>query len=154
MMRLFLLVFVLSLGCLQAAESPPIIPRPLTVEAGEGSFLLNEATTLTFPAEWKAQAELLIAHIKLEAGIQVKASASGSIRLEKDDSIKGREAYQLEVSPNHILLKASTSAGIFNACQSLLQLIPKNPPHQIPAIRPSDGISCTTHLEHSQHLQP
>lgn len=139
MMRLFLFVFVLSLGCLHAAEPPPIIPRPLTVEPREGSFLLNEATSLTYPAEWKAQAELLTAQIKREIGIQIKPSASGSIRFEKDDSINWREAYQVEVSPNHILLKASTSAGLFNACQSLLQLIPKNPPHQVPAIRISDA---------------
>ncbi len=74
-------------------EKPALIPMPKKVDWRAGYFSLDEGKSL-------------------EAQVKIELIASAD----------KNEAYELKVSPNNILIKASTQHGVFNAMQTLQQL--------------------------------
>ncbi len=139
MRKLFLLAFFFpllgfSFTSKQEHQKVHIIPQPESVNLRKGHFTFNDATRLFVPEEFlKDFGTYLKEKIMNDAGIIVSASkwdhsVSGNfILFEKtDDPILGNEGYQLEISSDKIVGKANTYAGIFNAFQSLRQVIPPN----------------------------
>ncbi|HJU07466.1 MAG TPA: family 20 glycosylhydrolase, partial [Rhodanobacteraceae bacterium] len=62
------------------------------------------------------------------------------IALRLDDSIKGDEAYRLNVTPSHIEITASDERGLFWGVQTLRQLLAHEGSHrQVPAVRIDDA---------------
>ncbi len=124
--RVLTLVSALLVSLLINAQNV-LIPRPVSQIAGEGSFTLNEKTTLT--SNEKSSFNLNYLKNKLEAAtgfkIDNKNSSENSIVLSliSNQSIKP-EGYILEITQAGVSIKASTSAGIFYGIQSLLQLMP------------------------------
>lgn len=112
----------------QTAESN-IIPRPQNIEMTGHTFRFNANTKVAYKGkEARAVADYLskkfAAATSLKYPITKKAGTAGTISLLIDPSVKGSEAYTLEVTPEQITARAATSAGLFYAVQSLLQLMP------------------------------
>jgi hexosaminidase len=112
-----------------AAETAPIIPAPMKVEAQEGNFGLNAASHIRADREFRNEAQLLAARLRPATGfpLKIKSAAersTGDILLLKSDAPLGAEGYELSVTSSNVVIRAPTAAGIFYGEQSLLQLLP------------------------------
>lgn len=131
-MRKIFLFFVLSLPAVIAAQThqASIIPQPVFIQYSNGSFVINSNTAVKYnvtQSDLKPAAEFFIAAVKNLSGIQLPVnSAKPSViefELEKNEVI-GKEGYTLNVSPQKIIIKANTKAGIIYGIQSILQTLP------------------------------
>ncbi len=113
-----------------------IIPQPVSIQAGAGSFQLTKITAIEVigsNSEVRKIADSLSKKLSLATGYNIKVgpgdSASGktgaiSFSLINDPAI-GKEGYKLEVSPATVKIAANAPAGLFYGMQTLLQLLPK-----------------------------
>jgi hexosaminidase len=113
-----------------AVETVPIIPTPVKVEPGEGSFQLIAASRIRADREFKNEAQLLAARLRHATGFPLKTKSTdeksaGDILLLKSDSASlGPEGYELSITASNVAIRAANAAGIFYGTQSLLQLLP------------------------------
>lgn len=113
-----------------------IVPRPMTVRAGVGTFLLSPSTPIRFTAgdpdvAWVATylSQLLpVAAGEARAPTEIENGtiSRGAISLLLDASLDtlGDEGYLLSVTPEGITASARRAAGLFYAVQSFRQLLP------------------------------
>ena len=114
------------------ASDIAVIPRPVSVVAGKGTFALTPRTTI-----WTDKADSAVARrfarslataTGLELPVRVGAAASGNRivfrRPSARDAALGAEGYRLEAKPGVVTVTASTSAGAFYGAQSIRQLLP------------------------------
>ena len=108
-------------------QSFPVVPRPAHMIMGEGSYQFSAKTV--FVVENKEQgeiAQLLIDLFTQAAGFTPKltiGAKKGNIRLQTDQSLK-EEAYQLDITPKEIRIRASGNKGFFYALQTIRLLLP------------------------------
>lgn len=105
--------------------SPAIIPIPLSQQINEGSFQLDNNTSLTFDKGFSQVADFAKSYIENGSSIKINnQDSSNKIKFIKDSSIKGEEAYNLSINSNSITIKAVSPKGAFYGFQSLRQLLP------------------------------
>ncbi len=123
----------------------PLIPYPVQVERGSGSFALRQEMLMVVspdaPADVLSTGRIICDKIRARTGIELKIVqlhefAPGQIALKIDTTdpeliIHGPEAYRLEVSwseesGGEVVLVASCAHGFFNAGMTLLQLLRKD----------------------------
>ncbi|TAN06517.1 MAG: hypothetical protein EPN36_03835 [Rhodanobacteraceae bacterium] len=123
-----------------------IIPEPQHVVVDRGSFELRAGERIAAPADARARwiAGFLRDAIAAQTGIALKVattSADAPIALRIDPSIKGDEAYRLDVTPSQVTISAADDRGLFWGVQTLRQLLPvqrvANP--GIPAVHIEDA---------------
>ena len=110
------------------------IPQPESEGFKKGHFVFTSSTRLFLPAEFiNDLGPYFNEKIKNDAGINISvgkwdnSESSNFIRFEKTDDITlSKEGYFLEISPDKIIVKACSYAGIFNAFQTFRQTIPAN----------------------------
>ncbi len=108
----------------------PIIPMPLSQTALKGEFGLTANTVIVAGKAALEIAEKLAVMLRPATGFALPvvqdSGNAPTIRLELDASLTGlgTEGYQLEVLPAGVTLRASGSAGLYYAAQSLRQLLP------------------------------
>lgn len=104
-----------------------IVPKPSELLLSEGSFSFSKDTKVSIADEsQKPAAKYLSDLFENAAGFPLyisEAKDSSNIVFSKDATIKP-EAYNLEVSPTQIIVKASDAAGYFYAVQTIRQLLP------------------------------
>lgn len=137
--RPFQLLFVVALLLtgifnLQAQNAPSLIPVPVSLKSGNGSFVLTGSTVISIPAnqeEVKKIVTYFVSKTQPATGFNFKineSSASQGIQLvlnrKANDEI-GTEGYNLESTPENVTISANTPAGLFYGVQTLLQLLPK-----------------------------
>ncbi|MES2453893.1 MAG: beta-N-acetylhexosaminidase [Bacteroidota bacterium] len=117
-----------------AAQEHPIsiIPKPVSVTSGKGQFILRPGTLIYSSKEALPEASFLVAILNQSTGYQLKIKNAGSAQkgegisliITKDftDTVKG--AYTLNVTEHTVVAKAASKEGIFNAIQSIRQLLP------------------------------
>lgn len=117
-----------------------LIPRPVSLTRGIGSFAVNEQTLIYIQpenAELMAVGNWLAAQLGLEVRNWGETAASGLFLGLIADPELGSEGYELTVSPEAVKLSANQPAGVFYATQTLLQLLPPVDPtleSEIPAL--------------------
>ena len=152
----------------QGAAAPALIPRPRSVERGDGELVLTAATRLLVTQEALAPTARVIAAqlrdaVGFEPALAGDADQRGGplIRLELDPAL-GPEAYRLAVDPAGVRIVGGDAAGVFHGAQTLRQLLPartgadaRPTPPTLPALRVEDAPRFGwrgMHLDVSRHF--
>ncbi|MFN7986134.1 MAG: beta-N-acetylhexosaminidase [Thermoanaerobaculia bacterium] len=163
----------------QAALPPApvaVVPRPVRLERGEGTFVLGPATRLRADASLRRTAELLQEELRratgwpfpLLDGAARAVPASPEIRLRIDRSLAslGPEGYRLTSTPRGVEIAAPAAAGAFYGVQTLRQLLPPQlfrravtpgVRWEVPAVRVEDRPRFSwrgSHLDVARHFMP
>ncbi|WP_343703775.1 family 20 glycosylhydrolase [Chitinophaga sp.] len=149
MLFLALLPATTAIAAPAADTSFSVIPAPLHIQAGKGSFPLNRQTRILVEAgskDLQNVAKELAAGIHRQSGLQLPVGALGKmvpvnaivLRLQADTL--GNEGYRLTVRPGLATASASQPAGVFYAAQTILQLLPAGPSKSpvLPAVTIAD----------------
>ena len=130
-----------------------IIPKPVSVQPGQGDFTLRSDTRILAEGAAQNTAQQLSRWIAPATGYTLDVSTAkvvdNTILLAIDASLArlGDEGYTLEVTPRRIAIRAPKEAGLFYGAQSLRQLFPpeifaataqKDVPWTAPAVRIED----------------
>ncbi len=112
-----------------------IIPKPVKIKMGSGSFFINDRTALLFIAgdeQAMNTARLFAGHLQMAGGPVLTAlgvsknyrNIAGIIFSIKNDGRIPSEGYELTVSKNNIIIEGGSGAGLFYGMQTLLQILP------------------------------
>jgi hexosaminidase len=142
-----ILFMALLASAASAAEGEPaIVPRPVEMSIGTGAFAFSAGTTIAAPAEAMAEAGFLARMIDVPAGLKLQPlppdrQHPADVRIELDPALaaSGPETYALSVAPTAIVIRGATPAGVFDAIQTLRQLLPA----QIESRTPVAGVAWT-----------
>jgi hexosaminidase len=117
-----------------AATTPQIVPKPVTMTAGRGEFVLTrKARILAGSPAAKTVAKDLAADLAPATGYPLTVTSGpvhkGDIQLVLGDpgtlaQDTRHEGYQLSVTKNAVTLVAPTAAGLFGGVQTIRQLLP------------------------------
>lgn len=107
----------------EVAILPQIIPQPNQMEITEGVFELNPTIGIKSPTLFLGSSNYLKAFIEKGASWELNSSSERDIEFVENKNLSA-EGYQLNVTPNRIVIKAATDQGAFYAVQSLRQLLP------------------------------
>jgi len=130
-----LLIFAFFLAGMAVNPAVSIIPKPVKMKMGSGSFLITDRTVLLFIAgdeEAMNTARLFAGHLQMAGGPVLTALGIGKsyrtiagiiFSIKKDGRIPA-EGYELTVSKNNIIIEGASGAGLFYGMQTLLQLLP------------------------------
>lgn len=115
---------VLSCAAFGAGPAADIVPKPLSVKPGEGTFTVTAATAIAAgrDAGLRRVAELFAEFVEPTLGGRMKSAASGDIRLMVDPTL-GAEEYLLDITPSGVEVRGGSPQGVFYGLQSLRQLI-------------------------------
>lgn len=128
-----------------------ITPRPSKLLFTNGVFNIDTNTNISVENKEQAKiAELFTSLIKKASGINldiVENDKTASIKLQSNSSITKEGAYNLEVTPNQIIIKSSSLAGFYYGFQTLRLSMPSsieteksnNLAFQIPAMKVIDS---------------
>jgi hexosaminidase len=103
-----------------------ILPTPVSTIAKAGEFTINEGLTISADDAFLNEARLLGEDLKTIFGRSiaiVQQTDGNQIILQKIAGLPA-EAYELDISSQKILIKASDAAGAFYATKSLVNLFP------------------------------
>lgn len=126
---IYMASLILSLwGCQspQQTQEAAIIPQPLSMEKGSGTFSFSKETTIAVSnEEQRIIAENFASLFTLPSGFtpQVKTSQEGNIVFLTDSTMQS-DAYELTVLPERITIKAADVKGFFYALQNLRLMLP------------------------------
>lgn len=150
----YLSVFSLLLLCLSCDTFIPsnqdinIIPKPVTVAEGNGSFELDRETFITISQDSEEMqflgnyvADLIYAATWMDHKVSSENTAPDSgiyLHLDPDLDFKDEEGYRLSVTPSLVTISSSKPAGLFYGVQSLRQLLPVEIEHTDPSLAPKN----------------
>jgi len=151
----FLMKTLLILTCsgvMQAFAAAPltIIPQPVTVQPGEGSFVLSTQTAIRHNPQLAAEAKLFAEDLAKLTGkppevvtTEMKRKPSSEILLEMDPSSDlPPSGYRLAITPQSVRIIGKDAAGAFYGTRTLLQLLPAvktgGDKMMLPAVRITD----------------
>jgi len=113
------------------AQPIAIIPQPVKLERGPGTFEITPETLVVADERCSNTARQLIQWLKPAMGFELElsnqaASAKPTITLVEDpkSNSPGAEGYRLIVGPERIQISAGSQAGLFYGLQTLRQLLP------------------------------
>ncbi|GHU99225.1 hypothetical protein FACS1894159_02920 [Bacteroidia bacterium] len=137
---------VLAIGVCRAessAQQVNIIPQPVSCVAHEGEFTVGPKTRIVLSssdAELQRSVAVLNGMLLKAAGFSLPVvagkAADNTIYCAINPKFAGDEAYRLTVEKKRIRIEARTPHGIFNATQTLRQLLPP----QIENRQPTQGV--------------
>ncbi len=126
-LQLLLCSVAFCLTCIAQTEVN-LTPRPQSLTPGHGELLLTQGLKVSFgelPDSISREAARFVSDINASTPLQAQAtnSTDGLIRMEQDATLSD-EGYMLDITPDHALLKASTTAGFYYGMQTLKKLLP------------------------------
>lgn len=139
-----LILCALPLLALAADTTIAIIPEPVSLQKGKGSFSLPEKVTIAAPATTEAGWVVRTFSERWQKAsgqtIAKTNAANATIRLvnaNSSDVNLGKEGYRLMVNQKGIEISAASPAGWFYGIQTLFQLMPT----AIESLAPSKNVS-------------
>jgi hexosaminidase len=116
----------------QHSASINIIPIPVSVQRGMGSFLLQPTAKSGYTNNKQVQAIGQQMQQKIARSTGYSLAESKNIKdatiqlqfLNNWDTLLGKEGYRLNVTPTNVLIQANAPAGIYYGVQSFWQLLP------------------------------
>lgn len=111
---------------LSLEQLPPVFPTPNSYQFLKGGdFILSSAIKIATEEQFDNEAKYLSKELETLFGKSpvIKKSAKNSIILQTDKNL-ATEAYQLKITPENIVITASSNAGIFYGIQSLKTMFP------------------------------
>ena len=118
---------------LSADRVPPILPTPVFINETRANFDLSHDVGIVADASFRREADYLADELNALLGKRPLVSALNApghtkkyIYLTKSDAAMPDEGYRLNITPDNVLIEASSGAGAFYAIQSLKQLMPPN----------------------------
>ncbi|MBN8784848.1 MAG: hypothetical protein ABS85_11495 [Sphingobacteriales bacterium SCN 48-20] len=145
-MRKILLLLLLLPVLYMQAQTPTVIPEPVSMTMGKGKFTLNRHTVIEADdASVNDAVNFFNQYLQTNYGFKlaVKRQHSGAaIRFISRIFVRApdKDAYQLTVDNKGIRIEGDTHAGTFYAVQTLIQLLPveKSASLVIPAVTIND----------------
>jgi len=129
-LRLFALLIFMAAGVF-AQEHPAIIPQPVSVNWGNGSFTISANTVIVANADEKPTVEFFNSYLQRIYGMKLPVQSTpmpGAISLKTTSSSSPRDGYYtLKVSADGITITGETHEGCFYGMQTLIQLLPVAP---------------------------
>ena len=129
-----LLLLIVHVAVAQVKTEPPhIIPQPVSMQTGNGQFVLTKNTVIAAQDEAdRKSAEYLNDYLQQVYGFKLDIDNQESknyIRLTTRKFIKApdKHAYQLTVTKDGVVIEGDTYTGTFYGIQTLLQLLPSTP---------------------------
>ena len=118
----------------QDSPALAIIPQPVSVVPGKGTFTLTRRTVISTDQASAAVGRQLAQYLEPATGFDLRiqaaggAAPAGSIALRRDSGLKrlGAEGYLLDVRASRVLIRAPELAGLFYGVQTLRQLLPSD----------------------------
>ncbi|MFR9722909.1 beta-N-acetylhexosaminidase [Streptomyces sp. MS19] len=103
-----------------------LVPLPSHLLERSGHFVLDQDTALRVTPGTEDAADLLRATLTPGTGLPLPARADGRVTLTLDHALGGLgpEGYGLTVSPQAVILRAATPAGLRHGVHTLAQLLP------------------------------
>ncbi|GGC07541.1 family 20 glycosylhydrolase [Dyadobacter sediminis] len=113
-----------------------IIPSPVKINAGSGTFALSSKSQIFYQEGLENEARFMAAKLKtlsgtdftIKNGLPANGTADSAAIVLKTDKITvngiAKEAYHLGIDQKGISISGSDAAGVFYGIQSLLQLVP------------------------------
>lgn len=129
-MRILLLIIAFLFINFCRGQQIDIIPQPVSVQKGGGTFTLSSRTVIAVRDEGdRKAADFLNAYLQEVYGFKLdidKQEGKNYIRLYTRKFIKApdKDAYSLYVSGDGVNIEGDTYAGTFYGIQSLIQLLP------------------------------
>ncbi len=132
MIKVLLCVSVLCAFSAQAKTEVNVIPKPVKLEQGKGEFTLDAETRILYQrdnADAKKAADYLAEVLRPATGYSLlvggqTAVAPNAVYLGSEGADKTPESYQLTSTKEHVVIVASSGAGLFYGVQTLRQLLP------------------------------
>ena len=124
-MRKILLTISAILAVLSASAAVHVIPQPVSVEEGKGSFNMTKGAKIDCADESLLKsAEIFAADVNTVLGVQIPVAVNngGNIILSLDTTL-GKEEYKLTVTKKKIAIVGGSYAGVFYGFQTLKQLL-------------------------------
>ncbi|MBA9078093.1 family 20 glycosylhydrolase [Rufibacter quisquiliarum] len=109
-----------------AEKLTKIFPTPAQYKETGQAFTLTQAVPVVADKAFQKEADLLAVQLGNVLGTKpaVKTAGTGkAIKLQQKTGM-GPEAYELTVTPQEVVISATTAAGAFYGAQSLLTLLP------------------------------
>ncbi len=168
-MRKLSILFVFSVFLVSASAAQTndinIIPKPRSVQLGEGDFTLDAQTRIVARSSDKQTAKFLQEILKTSHGIEPKIVARASGKVTEialstgDNASTENDGYRIEVTSDRATLSAPSSDGLFYAVQTFRQLIPVDAKGSaaVPTVTIDDANRFRyrgMHLDPSRHFWP
>ncbi|RYZ30368.1 MAG: beta-N-acetylhexosaminidase, partial [Chitinophagaceae bacterium] len=150
-------------------QVPQIIPQPVSMQTGNGQFLVTKKTVIAANDEAdRKTAEYLNEYLQLVYGFKLdvdKQESKNYIRLVTRKFIKApdKDAYRLSVTKDGVIIEGDTYAGTFHGVQTLIQLLPsaasktQSPDLVVPFVSINDAPRFSyrgMHLDVARHFFP
>lgn len=113
-----------------------IIPQPVSLKGGDGTFILNHSTTLGLSQDIDNETASILTHaLRDYTGFALAVSKSLGANINQvllvlnktNDPNLGKEGYHLNVTTGGISISANQPNGLFYGVQTLKQLLPPSP---------------------------
>jgi hexosaminidase len=128
---LLAMLLIASVPCFSQQQSVNIIPQPASVEIKNGTFTINNQTTIFYTQKGIEKSigflnDYLKANYGFASPVQKKnLYPEGKISIQYDPKkITAQNGYSLKITGNQVEITGHDEPGVFYAIQTLIQLLP------------------------------